>query len=421
LVKKNNQNLSSRIISSLAQHSGTYSIMQIFFSAYFRKSNKSFKAWLYFFMQQFKKAYKREKPVVWASIYTPSELLYAMDVIPIYPEMISASVASIGLADHFIETSESNFYMLDLCSFYRVASGMFLNDCLPQPDMIISTSHLCDGSIKFFHNASKYFHCEHYLIDPPYEDNANNEKYLENDLKRLVDWISRKTRRKIQADLVRNSMHLANQSRLTLQKINKLRKLSPVPLSGWNALSYILYMYFASFGTADSLSFYKLLLQEIEKNAKENKRKPRNREIRILWLHQLRPYYPNIILKTLTAHNAVIAFEEMSHIYWPEHDLNRPYFSLAKKMYANPGVGPLENRVSAVLKLVNRYKIDGVIHFNQRGCRQSCGGAPIIKDCLKARDIPMLILDGDGIDSRNYSEGQTKTRLEAFLEIIEKI
>jgi benzoyl-CoA reductase/2-hydroxyglutaryl-CoA dehydratase subunit BcrC/BadD/HgdB len=33
----------------------------------------------------------------------------------------------------------------------------------------------------------------------------------------------------------------------------------------------------------------------------------------------------------------------------------------------------------------------------------------------------MLILDGDGIDSRNYSEGQTKTRLEAFLEIIEKI
>jgi benzoyl-CoA reductase/2-hydroxyglutaryl-CoA dehydratase subunit BcrC/BadD/HgdB len=34
------------------------------------------------------------------------------------------------------------------------------------------------------------------------------------------------------------------------------------------------------------------------------------------------------------------------------------------------------------------------------------------------KKIPMLILDGDGIDARNYSEGQTRTRLEAFLEII---
>ena len=31
----------------------------------------------------------------------------------------------------------------------------------------------------------------------------------------------------------------------------------------------------------------------------------------------------------------------------------------------------------------------------------------------------MLILDGDGIDSRNYSKEQTRLRLEAFLEMLE--
>ena len=30
----------------------------------------------------------------------------------------------------------------------------------------------------------------------------------------------------------------------------------------------------------------------------------------------------------------------------------------------------------------------------------------------------MLILDGDGIDRRNSHDGQIKTRLEAFLEIL---
>ena len=34
--------------------------------------------------------------------------------------------------------------------------------------------------------------------------------------------------------------------------------------------------------------------------------------------------------------------------------------------------------------------------------------------------IPMLILDGDGIDRRNSHDGQIKTRLEAFLEILDK-
>ena len=38
---------------------------------------------------------------------------------------------------------------------------------------------------------------------------------------------------------------------------------------------------------------------------------------------------------------------------------------------------------------------------------------------MKEKNIPMLILDGDGIDKRNSHDGQIKTRLEAFLELIE--
>ena len=37
---------------------------------------------------------------------------------------------------------------------------------------------------------------------------------------------------------------------------------------------------------------------------------------------------------------------------------------------------------------------------------------------MREKGIPMLILNGDGADSRNYSEEQTRLRLDAFLEML---
>ena len=71
------------------------------------------------------------------------------------------------------------------------------------------------------------------------------------------------------------------------------------------------------------------------------------------------------------------------------------------------------------LKALQGYKIDGVIHFSHWGCRQSCGGEYVIRDLMRKRGVPMLILNGDGADSRNYSGEQTKLRLDAFLEMLE--
>ncbi len=61
---------------------------------------------------------------------------------------------------------------------------------------------------------------------------------------------------------------------------------------------------------------------------------------------------------------------------------------------------------------------DGVINFCHWGCKQSSGGAMILKDTLREADIPLLILDGDCIDRRNSHDGQIRTRFEAFAEML---
>ena len=70
-------------------------------------------------------------------------------------------------------------------------------------------------------------------------------------------------------------------------------------------------------------------------------------------------------------------------------------------------------------KLADTLHPDAVIQFCHWGCKQSSGGSLLLKEKLNEMDIPMLILDGDGIDRRNSHDGQIKTRLEAFLEMLE--
>ena len=62
---------------------------------------------------------------------------------------------------------------------------------------------------------------------------------------------------------------------------------------------------------------------------------------------------------------------------------------------------------------------DGVVLYNHWGCKATLGISHLLKDALEERGLPCLILDGDGIDSANRSDGQTATRLDAFFEMLE--
>ena len=79
----------------------------------------------------------------------------------------------------------------------------------------------------------------------------------------------------------------------------------------------------------------------------------------------------------------------------------------------------ISGKADMVGKLVDTLHPDAVIQFCHWGCKQSSGGSLLLKEKLNEMNIPMLILDGDGIDRRNSHDGQIKTRLEAFLEMLE--
>ncbi len=88
----------------------------------------------------------------------------------------------------------------------------------------------------------------------------------------------------------------------------------------------------------------------------------------------------------------------------------------AEKMLRFPKLGPVENHARNVLRPAEEYRVDGAIHFSHRGCRQSCEGVRVLKYSLMKLGVPLLNLNGDEVDSRTYSPGPEKTRVEGFLE-----
>jgi benzoyl-CoA reductase/2-hydroxyglutaryl-CoA dehydratase subunit BcrC/BadD/HgdB len=82
-------------------------------------------------------------------------------------------------------------------------------------------------------------------------------------------------------------------------------------------------------------------------------------------------------------------------------------------------MGGVDRRIEHLQKMARDFRIDGAINPCHWGCRQGTGARGMINEGLNQIGVPVLNLEVDCIDTRNFSEGQLKTRLEAFTEMLD--
>jgi benzoyl-CoA reductase/2-hydroxyglutaryl-CoA dehydratase subunit BcrC/BadD/HgdB len=77
---------------------------------------------------------------------------------------------------------------------------------------------------------------------------------------------------------------------------------------------------------------------------------------------------------------------------------------------------PSTERFDRIEDLIRDYRVDGVVSENIRYCVPYAHDLPLLKDRLKALNIPILALD---IEYGTSGSGQIQTRVQAFLEMIQ--
>jgi benzoyl-CoA reductase/2-hydroxyglutaryl-CoA dehydratase subunit BcrC/BadD/HgdB len=115
---------------------------------------------------------------------------------------------------------------------------------------------------------------------------------------------------------------------------------------------------------------------------------------------------------------AVVVADELNDVTWDAVDPDDPYEGIARRALSFPLMLSPQRRVEHLAEMVRRHDIDGVINPCHWGCRQGTGTRGMIQEGLRAHGVPVLNLEVDCVDQRNYSEGQLRTRLEAFVEML---
>jgi benzoyl-CoA reductase/2-hydroxyglutaryl-CoA dehydratase subunit BcrC/BadD/HgdB len=359
----------------------------------------------------------KESKIVWTNAFFPSELLWGLGLTPFFPEIGAAASAAIGLADGAIERATASHYAIDLCTFHRAAAGLTLEGIFPRADAFISTAHLCDVAGQNLANHAYAAQRKFFFVDIPTSTDDAAVDYVEKQLTATARELCDAVGVRCDAEGIYRAVHLSNLAWDAAQEQLALRAARPAPLRGSEMISQI-GLTVMLFGTTFGVDYYRALCDYIRERVATQTPEQLRQNVRLYWMH-LRPYFGTELMAHLEDDlGAVIAFEEMSSIWWERLDEQQPFRALARKMLANFCVGLVERRIEKALAHIARYECDGAVHFSHWGCRQSTGALRVICDRFKREGIPFLQIDGDCIDSSNLQMGPLRTRVEAFVETL---
>ncbi len=356
-------------------------------------------------------AFAHPQSCAWTNLFTPVEILQCFDVNCLSIEALSSFLSGFTCENWLIDYAERIGMAPTLCSYHKNFIGAADSGLVPNPAFAVTTSMICDGNINTFRHITEKKQIPAYVIDVPDTYSADSVAYVTSQLQELIALLEKTLGRRFDIDRLREILERENASHKVYLDFLKKRRTKFYPTT----LTIQMYMLFAShlnIGSEETLHFYRHLLTDIDNYPDFDGK-------RILWVHLL-PFYQDTLKQYFNfSRNYQIQALDMNLDYMEPLDCSRPLEALAEKMLRNVYNGPYERKISFVRQLADDVGADGIIHFCHWGCKQASGGAMLLKEAMKKEGIPMLILDGDGIDRRNSHDGQIKTRLEAFFEILE--
>ncbi|MBI2876654.1 MAG: 2-hydroxyacyl-CoA dehydratase [Candidatus Tectomicrobia bacterium] len=113
----------------------------------------------------------------------------------------------------------------------------------------------------------------------------------------------------------------------------------------------------------------------------------------------------------------VVVKSDSDLLYAHELDPDRPLESLAEKYVYDNYFSVLPVRLERTRRLIQDYRVDGVVTYSHLGCRHYCGGQRAVRDLIgREFGLPILELSGDLADFRGYDSQQAREQVDRFIE-----
>jgi len=381
------------------------------------------------------RAKQEGRPVAWLMFGVPLEIIYTMGVSPLFPENYGTLCAAKRVGYKFCEAAEQDGYNKQLCSYARTVTGhTFHPEVLPdppsgglaKPDMLIAPTMICDLRQKWFEDVARRLDVPIFYIGLPDNDatwqTGLPDQYLldlfVSETKDLIEFLEKTTQKKFnEADFLQR-LAWANEAIDLRLEILEARKHVPAPMGSSDYFASI-FPGMTMLGTKEAVDFYQRMLAEIKERAENNIGIVPEEKFRLMWSGI--PIWFNLGLLNYPEPLGGVMCIEGNYQSLPRERSEDPYIDLAYRYFQKNGSIGVDSQVDLAKQFVQSYQIDGVILSYTQSCRPFYIFQAEVRNHLQDElGIPCLMLESDMADERAYSEGQVRTRMDAFLEVIMK-
>ena len=364
-----------------------------------------------------KELYSGERPVAWCGVTAPFDLLRAMDVTSCYIEFVGAMLASVGAVPPFLQLAEDAGYGADSCGYHRAVLGAARRKMMPVPEFLVATSAPCTAGMAAVEELARYWNKPLFVLHVPQTATPENIAYLAGRIRKMVEFVEEVTGRTLDPEHLRDTVDKTNRARDLMAEVFSHARHVPSPVGG-KTLKNFAFVQPLLMGTQAAIDVAKAFADDLADKVAQGVSGVEGEGLRLLWI-QNRIQIKHPLIEILEKeHSAAVVVDELNDMFWDPIDPEDPYTGMAARAISLPLNGPIDIRVERMKKLAREYRIDGAINPCHWGCRQGTGARGLVQQGLGEVGIPVLNLETDCADPRNFSEGQARTRLEAFLEML---
>lgn len=358
------------------------------------------------------------------TVFFPSEIIYAMGLVPMHTETTTWMTALFtGECADILEAGANLGLASEICTPHRGLAGAIANGTIPHPDVMLWSNMVCDNTAKSGELIMELCHCPGFFIDHPFKDSEYELKYLVGELEDMVKFLEEKSGRKMDWDRLSETVARMDRQIELIRQINELRKNIPTPFRPLGFLELLTTEYLLP-GQPEAIEYLETVLQELTETVRDGKGAVPNERFRLMTLF-IPPMYLMVFLEKIAQEFGAVSVIEPFFTYWGEGRLDpaRPLESVARKSYMIPEMrmyGPMDDRaLGSIVDCARQYRVDGAIYYADVGCRHSCATIKLFKDTLNEIDVPVLTLDCDIVDPTITSEEEVRDKLEQFFELLE--
>jgi benzoyl-CoA reductase subunit B len=374
-----------------------------------------------------------------------SELIFAFDMLPVYPEINALQSGMRKMSGEYIREAEKYGYSEDVCTYVKCDIGMMLKGNigptgkkLPDPDLLLLSYTGCFTFMKWFENLGElYPNAEIAMLHTPYQEDGkitpDMTEYMVKQLREeVIPKMEKVSGKKLDEQKLKQILENAVKTEDAITSIFDCTKNVPSPIDSYFAGVYYIGPINIGFrGTPEAVEYYEELYKEIKNRAKQGLG-PITPEGEIEEKYRLvvegPPNWTSFreFWKLFYDHGAVIvasSYTKVGGVYDMgfRHDPNRPLETLAEycmNCYTNLN---LNQRIDLLSKCITDYKADGLLVNSIKSCNSFSAGQLLMMRTIEEKlEVPVGFIESDLVDPRYFSYSNLKNRLDSFFQMLEQ-